>query len=284
MTMTAAVVLAGGRSSRMGTPKAGLEWHGSTLLRHVTGVAGRAVDGPVVVVRAPGQPLPALDPSVLVLDDPEEGRGPLQGLAVGLGALAEHAETAFVCSTDLPFLHVAFVQAVLRRFGPEGPEIVLPFVHGYRQPMTAGYRTGLAPRITKLLDAGQLRPAHLFKESDVRRLEEDELLADPQLAKADPQLESVVNVNEPDEYRAARDRPAPEILVERFGVLANRGGGGRGARRVRAANLGAAAEQVGLSFDGHVLAAINGDQIRGDGLVPLVAGDTVAFISADAGG
>jgi molybdopterin-guanine dinucleotide biosynthesis protein A len=54
--------------------------------------------------------------------------------------------------------------------------------------------------------------------------------------------------------------------------------------RVRAATIGAAAEQVGLALDGHVLAAINGDQIRGDALSPLLAGDTVSFISADAGG
>jgi molybdenum cofactor guanylyltransferase len=267
----------------MGTPKAALEWHGSTLLRHVTGVVGRAVEGPVVVVRAPGQELPELDPRVRVCDDPEEGRGPLQGLAVGLAAAAESSDTAFVCSTDLPFLHVAFVEAVLRRFGPDAPEVVLPFVHGYRQPMAAGYRTDLAPRISKLLDAGVFRPAQLFKECDVLRLEEAELLADQQLLRGDPALASVVNLNEPDEYREARDRPAPEILVQRFGVLANRGGE-RGPRTVRAANLKAAAEQVGLAFDGHVLAAVNGDQIRGDGLMPLVAGDTVAFISADAGG
>ncbi len=87
----AGVVLAGGRSTRMGTAKAALEWHGSTLLRHVAGIVGRAVDGPVIVVRAPGQQLPALDPEVLVHTDPEEGRGPMQGLAVGLAAAAEHA-------------------------------------------------------------------------------------------------------------------------------------------------------------------------------------------------
>ena len=114
----AGVVLAGGRSTRMGTAKAALEWHGSTLLRHVTGIVGRAVDGPVIVVRAPGQQLPALDPQVLVHTDPEEGRGPMQGLAVGLAAAAEHAPVAFVCSTDLPFLHSAFVTAVLRGFDP----------------------------------------------------------------------------------------------------------------------------------------------------------------------
>lgn len=285
MTEAVAVVLAGGRSSRMGSPKAALEWHGSTLLRHVTGVAGRAVDGPVVVVRAPGQELPELALRTVVREDPEEGRGPMQGLAVGLAAAAEYAGTAFVCSTDLPFLHVAFVQSVLRRFHPaEATEVVLPFVRGYRQPMAAGYRTDLVPRITKLLDAGQFRPAHLFEECVVRRLDDAELLADPQLAGVDPDLDSVTNVNEPADYRAARSRPAPEVVVERYGVLATRGGASRSPQRVRAANLGAAAKQVGLALDGHVLAAINGDQIHGDGLVPLVAGDTVAFISADAGG
>jgi hypothetical protein len=59
-----AIILAGGRSTRMGSPKAALGWHGSTLLRRVTGIVARSVDGPVVVVSAPGQALPALDGTV----------------------------------------------------------------------------------------------------------------------------------------------------------------------------------------------------------------------------
>jgi molybdopterin-guanine dinucleotide biosynthesis protein A len=273
----------------MGAAKAALEWHGSTLLRRVTGVVGRAVDGPVIVVCAPGQVLPALDPRVLVHVDPEEGRGPMMGLAVGLAAAAEHASVAFVCSTDLPFLHSAFVTAVLRGFdsAPEASlDVVLPYVGGYRQPMAAGYRTDLVPRIEKLIEVQRMRPAHLFAEVTVCQLDEAALLADARLAGADPELDSVLNVNTPDDYRAARARPAPEVVVERFGVLATQGGG-RGPVRVRAATLGAAAEQAGLALDEHdrhILAAINGDQIRGDGLTPLLPGDTVSFISADAGG
>lgn len=286
---TAGVVLAGGRSSRMGTPKAALEWHGSTLLRRVTGVVDRAVDGPVIVVRAPGQELPELDRRVLIHDDPEEGHGPMQGLAVGLAAAAAHAPLAFVCSTDVPFLHAAFVTAVLRGFeAPSGsseaaPDVVLPEVGGFRQPMAAGYRTDLAVRVEKLLEAGRMRPAHLFEEVDVRRLDETALLADRRLAAADPELDSVVNVNTPEDYHDARGRPAPEVVVERFGVLAKRSGA-RGPQRLRAATVGVAATQVGLALDGHVLAAVNGDQIRGDTQTPLLAGDTVSFISADAGG
>jgi molybdenum cofactor guanylyltransferase len=283
---TAGVVLAGGRSSRMGTPKAALEWHGSTLLRHVTGVVARAVEGPVVVVRAPGQELPTLDPSVVVCDDPEEGLGPLQGIAVGLAAVAEQAPTAFVCSTDLPFLHAAFVRTVLMAFrrdiGPP-PDVVLPVLGGHRQPLAAGYGTHLATRVAKLLEAGRRRPAHLFEECDVRRLDEQELLSDPRLLDVDPELDSVVNVNDPTDYRAARARPAPVVVVRRYGVLA-RAGAGRHPVHLRATTLADAAQQVGLALDGHVVAALNGDQIRGDGLVPLMNGDSVSFISADAGG
>ena len=81
MSNTAGIVLAGGRSSRMGTPKAALEWHGSTLLRRTVGIVSRATGGPVIVVRAPGQALPELPPQVDVVDDPAEGLGPVQGLA-----------------------------------------------------------------------------------------------------------------------------------------------------------------------------------------------------------
>ena len=99
----------------MGTPKAALEWHGSTLLRRVTGIVARATGGPIVVVRAPGQELPALPRGVEVTEDAREGRGPLQGLAAGLAAVGGRAEVTFVSSTDAPLLHPAFVRLVVVR-------------------------------------------------------------------------------------------------------------------------------------------------------------------------
>ena len=83
MAVSAGVVLAGGRSSRMGSPKAALEWHGSTLLRRTAGILARVTDGPVVIVRAPGQDLPDLPKGTLITDDPREGKGPVQGIAAG---------------------------------------------------------------------------------------------------------------------------------------------------------------------------------------------------------
>jgi molybdenum cofactor guanylyltransferase len=277
----AGVVLVGGRSSRMGSSKAALEWHGSTLLRRTVEVVGRGVDGPVVVVRAPGQPLPDLPDAVDVRDDPEEGHGPLQGMAVGLAAAAQAASAAFVCSTDLPFLHPAFVRRVVREL--EGDvEVVLPVARGYRQPLAAAYRTALAPRIANLLADGQRKPAFLLERCRVRQLDDAALLADPDLAAVDPDLDSVVNVNAPDDYTAARARTPSAVRVERFGTLAR--DGHRGPRTVHAATLREAAEAAGVVLDRHVVAAVNGERVTRDDRAPLVAGDAVAFISADAGG
>src|SRR5579859_2552302 len=150
------IVLAGGRSSRMGTPKAALEWHGSTLLRRTAGILSRVTDGTVVVVRAPGQDLPPLPPGTEVVDDPREGLGPVQGIAAGLGALAGRAEIAFVSSTDMPFLHPAFVRRVLRA-AREGADVGLPVTRGYPQPLAAAYRVTLAPLAARLVAQRRLR-------------------------------------------------------------------------------------------------------------------------------
>jgi molybdenum cofactor guanylyltransferase len=264
----------------MGTAKAALEWHGSTLLRRTVGIIARVTDGPVVVVRAPGQELPELPPQTEVVDDPREGLGPVQGLAAGLAALTGRAEVAFVSSTDMPFLHPAFVRRVLRA-AQDGADVGLPVARGYPQPLAAAYRTALAPLAAKLVAEERLRPAFLFEECVVERLDESALRADPVLAALDPGLDSVVNVNEPAGYQAARERPAPEVTIQRFGSLA---GGHRGPEQVRAATVAGAAAAAGLELDRHVVAALNGDQITRDGETPLATGDTVLFLSADAGG
>ncbi len=184
-------------------------------------------------------------------------------------------------STDLPFLHPRFVVRVLAAIDPD-TDVALPVARGFRQPLAAGYRTALAPLITELLDAGRNRPPHLFECCRVRELTDADLLADPALAEVDPDLDSLLNVNSPEDYAAARARPGPWVTVERYGPAAGRGG--PRLSTVRAATLGAAAAATGVELDPYVVAALNGDRISRDVHLPLVAGDTVAFVSADAGG
>jgi molybdenum cofactor guanylyltransferase len=274
----AGIVLAGGRSSRMGTPKTGLEWHGSTLLRRTVGIISRVTGGPVVVVRAAGQALPALPADVEVVDDPREGLGPVQGLAAGLAAIAGRAEFAFVSSTDMPFLHPAFVRRVLCAT-QEGADVGLPLARGYQQPLAAAYSQRLQQVAERLVAENRLRPAFLFAECTVSRLDEDELRADPALATLDPDLESVINLNEPADYQAARARPAPQVTIDVLGAA-----GHRGPRVIRAATVAGAAAATGLELGRQMVATLNGDLITGDGQTPLAAGDSVLFGSADARG
>jgi len=266
----------------MGRPKAGLEWHGSTLLQRVAGIVGRAISGPVVVVRAPGQELPPLPPDARIAEDAREGQGPLQGLAAGLAAVSRDAELAYVSSTDVPLLHPAFVARVLAAAQREDVDVALPVAHGFRHPLAAAYRTSLLADVEELIALDRMKPSFLFERCRVRELDEQELLRDQTLARADPQLLSLMNVNDPAEYDRARARAAPPVTVRLYGTLAP--ASDREPLALRAATLAAAAVAAGVPLDRHVIAALNGEQITRDPELPLAAGDTVAFLAADAGG
>jgi molybdopterin-guanine dinucleotide biosynthesis protein A len=264
VSATAAVVLAGGRSTRMGVSKAQLEWHGSTLLRRAAGIVGRSVDGPVVVARAPGQALPALPAAVEIVDDACEGRGPLEGIAAGLEAIGARAQVVYVCGVDTPLLHPAFVRRVLALLGPDA-DVALPRAHGFSQPLAAAYRTTVAAPLRALLqEGGGLGTGALLRRCRVTELDAQMLLADRDLAAFDPALDSLLNLNEPADYEAARARPAPAVSIDR--------GNGSRPDMVRAATLAA----VGLPPGEGVCATLNG-RAADDPQEPLVAGDLVVL-------
>ena len=108
-------------------------------------------------------------------------------------------------------------------------DVVLPVARGYRQPLAAGYRTALAGLVEKLLGEGRPAAGDAVPALPRRPARRRRAAGRPELARHDPELDSLVNVNEPDDYAAALARPEPEVVVERFGALA--GGGRRGPRR-----------------------------------------------------
>ncbi|MSO58273.1 MAG: molybdenum cofactor guanylyltransferase [Thermoleophilia bacterium] len=277
----AAIVLAGGRSSRMGVAKADLGWHGEPLVRHLAAVARAGCGGgPVVVVAAPGQELPPLPAWAEVAEDPVEGRGPLQGIQTGLEALAGRADIAFVTGCDVPFLVPAFAARVLAL--AEGRDAVVPFARGHRQPLLAAFRVALAPVAAALLADDDRKVGLLLDACDALVADEALLLADRALAAADPTLRSAENVNTPEEWEAALAVPLSRIDVTTYGVARLRASVERAT--ASAVRLAQAAAAVGLDLDGYVVAAVNGQQIVADPLYPLGEGDRVAFLGADAGG
>jgi molybdopterin-guanine dinucleotide biosynthesis protein A len=196
MTPVAGIVLAGGRSSRMGRPKAALDWEGTTLVDRVAGVLAATLDGPVVVVRAPGQELPELGADIEVADDARAGRGPLEGIAAGLRAVGGRAATAYVSATDVPLLRPAFVRTVVAALDA-GADAAVPAVGDRIHPLAGAYRTSILPAVERMLREGRLRALDLLDEIEVRWLSE------PELRASDPDLASLRNLNTPGEYEAA---------------------------------------------------------------------------------
>src|SRR5262249_28004534 len=132
-----AIVLCGGHSRRMGRPKAWLPFGPELMLQRVVRLVGEAA-GPVVVVAAPGQDLPALPDGVAVVRDPISDRGPLQGLAAGLAALPESVELAYTTATDVPFLRPAWVARLVELIGDR--DLAIPEIGGFLHPLAALYR------------------------------------------------------------------------------------------------------------------------------------------------
>ena len=188
------IVLAGGRSSRMGTDKATLDWHGTPLVAHVAGAVARAVGGPVVVVAAPGQRLPALPFGIDVTRDAREGRGPLQGLVAGLDALDGRAGCAFVVATDMPFVAPPLVARLLAALRPDDDAAAV-VAGGVVQPLGAVYRTRVAATAAELLAGERRSLTALLDAVRTRRLDGDALPA--------TELAALRGVDTPEDYAAA---------------------------------------------------------------------------------
>ena len=182
----------------MGRAKATLPFGSETMLARVARLLAEAVE-PIVVVGAPGQALPPLPSSIRIVRDRRPDRGPLEGLAVGLQTLCEEGlEAVFATSCDVPLLKPAFVRRTLELSA--GSELAVPHVAGYDHPLSAVYGASVLPPIEALLAADRLRPAFLFELVRTRRVAAEELV------DVDPQLESLENVNGPEDYAAALKR------------------------------------------------------------------------------
>ncbi len=193
---TGAIVLCGGKSSRMGRDKAMLPFGPELMLQRVIRLLGEVVEThQIVVVAAPGQSLPELPAGVTVAHDDRAERGPLQGLAAGLRAIADRADAVYVTSCDVPLLVPGFVRRMFELLGDH--DIAVPRDGQHHHPLAAVYRPSVLAHIQRLLDADRLRPRFLFDEVHSREILTEELRS------VDPLLSTLENLNSPEDYLAA---------------------------------------------------------------------------------
>lgn len=188
------IILAGGRSSRMGRDKALLTIEGKPLLlRLAEGLAphvGRLVIAAGTeerarayreLLRAQAEPIMA---GALFVTDSWPDRGPLAGLHAGLSVLPEGY--AFVVACDVPNISFPLLERLIAGAG-SGADVI----HVPEQPFHALYHTRVADRALAALRANELRAMALLRSLETLELKLEE--------KSDGKLH---NLNTPDDYRA----------------------------------------------------------------------------------
>jgi molybdopterin-guanine dinucleotide biosynthesis protein A len=188
-----AVILTGGKSSRMGRPKALLPFAGEPLIAHVVRSL-KKMFAEAVVVAAPDQELPFL-PALLARDEVAY-QGPVSGIYHGLKASTQ--EVCFVTSCDAPFLNLALIWHLLSQISDY--DVVVPFWQERFQPLHAVYRRSVAPLLREQLERGELRPISLYSKVRTREIHQDEI------RRIDPEGLSFLNMNSPEDYQEALTR------------------------------------------------------------------------------
>ena len=187
-----AFILAGGKSTRMGSDKAFVECEGRTLLARALDLA-RSVTPNVRIVGSPEK----FAPFAPVIEDVFRNCGPLAGIHAAL--LSSPSELNLMLAVDTPFLSWTFLQFLISqaRNAPEATVIVASFA-GRSQPLSAIYRREFADAAEHALRAGQNKIDRLFSQVRTRIIEQQELEA----AGFSPAI--FRNLNTPEELEAER--------------------------------------------------------------------------------
>ena len=193
MFSSAGIILAGGRSTRMGRDKASLPLPNQqdvTFVEHLAAVLTAQCSEVVLVVRNAEQARLYKHLTLSIVTDDTPDVGPLMGLYTGLHSI--EASHALVTAVDMPFVQTDMVTFLLSQ--PLDESLLIPLVNDIPQVLFAVYPRTVLPRIEERLQAGRRDPRSLLDVASVRYIDE------VQLREIDSQLRSFVGVNTPEEY------------------------------------------------------------------------------------
>lgn len=181
-----ALVLAGGRSVRMGQDKSMIPLGDKRMIERVLDKIGQ-VCAEIIVVTGKGYDLEWLKSlyNIKHVEDVEVGAGPLCGLYSGLQA--SNNEFNFVVGCDMPFLNTSLVRWFLSEAGSN--DVLVGVVNGKKQTLHAVYSKNCLRAIKTLLSSERASLKNLLNEVKTRLVPESELKI------RDPELRSFYNIN-----------------------------------------------------------------------------------------
>lgn len=189
------VILAGGKSRRMGRDKSQLTLGGETLVARAVRLLSALSDDLVVVS---GTQETYAGPNARLIEDRIPGGGALSGVHAGL--LAARYDAAVVVACDMPFLNLALLRHMALLL--PGYDVVVPRWQGEVEPLHAIYSRNCVAAIDPVLRRGGGRIYDLYAHLAVRYLEPEEVI------RFDPEGLSFFNINSPEDWIRAQELAA----------------------------------------------------------------------------
>jgi molybdopterin-guanine dinucleotide biosynthesis protein A len=192
------VILAGGKSSRMGTNKAFLDLGGKKIIQRVIDVFLTLFDEIIIISNEPDL---YKSWGFKVVPDILPERGSLGGIYTGIVTASQHQ--AFFAACDMPFLNQSFIRYMIDQ-APEC-DVIIPHAPTEENsssdglhPLHAIYSKVCIKPIAQLLEKNIFKIIRFFPEVRVKRITQEEI------QKFDPQLLSFFNANTPEDFEFAK--------------------------------------------------------------------------------
>ncbi len=186
-----AVILAGGKSSRMGRNKALVPVEGRPLIEYIQKRLSE-IFSRIVISSATANAFPQLQLPEVVDRYPETG--PLGGIT---SVLESGLSPIFCVACDMPFLNRQLIEFQCSIFDCDA---VIPVWQNRPEVLHAVYRTALLPAFQYGLKEEQYKITDSLEESNIRYLLEEEI------CRYDPSGLSFRNINTPDDYESLEAR------------------------------------------------------------------------------
>lgn len=190
ITLVSALILAGGKSRRMGRQKGSLPLGGLSLLERALAKADRVfaqvyLSGPPELGRL-GRP---------VISDEIPELGPIGGILTGLQKITTPWLFALPC--DSPFVPEQFLRGMASLINDH--DVVVPRWEGYYEPLQALYSKRCLPALSELVAAGERKIVTLYPWVRVKEAPEE------LLREWDPQGLAFLNINTPEDLARAEE-------------------------------------------------------------------------------
>jgi molybdopterin-guanine dinucleotide biosynthesis protein A len=187
--MKSAVILAGGKSTRMGINKCTVLFHGKPLIYWPISLLKEVVDEVIISVSMNNDASALKNyfkEDVSIINDEQSDFGPLMGILSSFrGAQGEFVALA---PCDSPLIQVGLYERLFEL--ARGNEGAVPMVNGFWEPLHGVYkRESMISAINKVIKNGKARPIDTYEFLNIQKLTQDEIMT------FDPSLASFVNIN-----------------------------------------------------------------------------------------